>query len=278
MKWQRPRTGLIAVGLGVVIASGLMARRAKADRLNHLHNQLVAKDVQKAKKAAKQLGRMRSQKALKVLMETLLLGAPPELSRTLIKAIGKHEKPTSFELLAHYTKNRNDTVRAAALQALMKIENHKQNKRLFSLALRALGDAASQVRATGAKMLVKLKARGLSEKLLARAEEHLIKLLVVRRDQLTAKIGLSALGGVRTARMLAINVNDGLGERIVTTIFGAFLKRSDFGPEPVRVWVVKTLERLTGPEAIAVLMDYVASAGGKRKSASVALARKIAER
>jgi hypothetical protein len=41
---------------------------------------------------------------------------------------------------------------------------------------------------------------------------------------------------------------------------------------------VRTLEKLTGPEAIAALMDYVASASGKKTTPSVALARKIAER
>jgi hypothetical protein len=265
--------------LACVIASSLASPSvARADRLDELHNELIGPDVSKAVKAAGRLGRMRSDKALKVLMETLLLGAPPKLSRALIEAIGRHGNASSFELLAHYTKNRDKDVRAEALEAVGRISEPKYRERIFDLALRALRDGASKVRATGARLLVDLKKAGLGEERVLRAEKVLLSLLLVRKDQLTAKIGLSQLGGARTARALAIHLNDELRERIVTTLYAAFLKRADFGPEPVRVWIVRTLEKLTGPEAIAALMDYVASASGKKTTPSVALARKIAER
>ena len=263
-------------GLMVLAVSGVSSA-ARADRLDRIYDDLVGGDMKKSVAAAKKLGRMKPPKALDALMETLLLGAPPKLAKALVKAVGNHGSPRSFELLAHYCRNRNETVRAAALRSLARIAKAKQKKRIFEVALRGLQDGASTVRVTAAKVLVQLKKQGLSEPLQRKAEDVLLRLLIRRKDQLTAKVALSHFGGVETARALAVNIKQKITVRIVTTLYAAFLKRSDFGPEPVRVWVVKTLSDLTSPEAIAALMDYVATSQG-RATASVALARKVAER
>lgn len=267
---------VVFAGLMVLASSGVSSA-ARADRLNRYYNDLVGGDIKKSVAAAKKLGQMKTAKALDALMETLLLGAPPELAKALVKAVGNHGSPRAFELLAHYCRNRNEAVRAAALQSLARIAKPKKKKRIFEVALRGLRDGASSVRVTAAKVLVQLKKKGMDEKLQREAEDVLLRLLLRRKDQLTSKIALSHFGGVETAQALAVHLKKKVTVRIVTTLYAAFLKRSDFGPEPVRVWVVKTLSNLTSPEAIAALMDYVATSRGKA-TASVALARKVAER
>ncbi len=283
-----PKVGVSRLVLtGVLVLTGLaFGVNARADSLDDLYNDLVGGEEKKAVAAAKKLGKMKSDRALNLLMETLLLGAPPKLGIELVRAIGKHESPRSFELLFHYCKNRNQSLRAEAVSTLGRLINEKNKKRVFERAIQGLKDSASPVRAAAARVLVELKKKGMNEKQRAEAEEVLLQLLIKKKDQLAAGIALSKLGGMETARKLAVNlkgelpstgISNEVPARIVVVIYSAFLKRDDFGPEPVRYWIIKTLGELTSPEAIATIMDYVASTAGK-KTPSAVLARKIAER
>jgi hypothetical protein len=40
---------------------------------------------------------------------------------------------------------------------------------------------------------------------------------------------------------------------------GEMLKRSDFGPEPIRVEIVRTLGKVPGAESTTALVEYVAA-------------------
>jgi HEAT repeat protein len=251
---------------------------ARSDALKRLSNQIESTNLKTATAAARALGRMRSPKALEILMENLLLGARPKLGLEMIKAVGQHANPKAFHLMAHYTRHRDEAVRAEAIKAVGRMNAPNLRKKVFALALRALRDGASAVRAEGARLITKLKRAGLGAAQLAKAERLLLHLLLVRKDQRSARIALSVIGTVRTARFLAVHLKD-LTERIVTTLCSTFLKRADFDPEPDSVWVVKTLGKLTGPEAIAALMEYIRDSENKRKvTLSVTLAKSIAEK
>ncbi|MCD6499971.1 MAG: hypothetical protein J7M25_16880 [Deltaproteobacteria bacterium] len=265
-----------ATSLGILMVVVLVGgtTRASGRSVEALATDLAGGDMSKAMAAAHVLGKIQTSQATDVLMETLLLGVPPKLSVALIHALSGRSK--AFDILVHACGNREASVRAAALEILGSIQDQKTELRTYGLAMDALSDGASAVRAAGARLLVFLKKRSMGGIRATKAEEKLLRLLLLRKDQLAAKIGLSALGGARTARFLAVHMEE-LPPRIVTTIYGALLKRPDFGPEPVRFWVVKVLSGMTGPEAIAAVMEYVAGHQGG-KSASVLLARKVAER
>ena len=265
-----------ATRLGILLVVVLVGWSAQAfgRSVEALATDLAGGDMSKAMSAAAALGKMHTPQSTDVLMETLLLGGPLKLSVALIDALSGRAR--AFDILVHACKNRDASVRAAALATLGSMKDQKFSSRIYALAMEALSDGASAVRAAGARVLVILKKRGMKGVHAAKAEKKLLRLLLLRKDQLVAKIGLSSLGGARTARFLAVHRED-LPGRIVTTIYGALLKRADFGPEPVRFWVVKVLSDMTGPEAIAAIMEYVASHQGS-KTASALLARKVAER
>ncbi len=234
----------------------------------------------RATKAARILAGMSGSKdAADVLMEALLLGAPPNLAVEYVRGLAKLADPRAFDILAHEASNRNDRVRAEAMSALgaLGVASKSLSRRVFRLAVQGLRDGAAQVRTASARVLARLKNSGVSRAALAEAERTLQELLLKRRDQRSAKVGLGALGGASTARFLAVHMKE-LPRPVVIALFARFLKRKDFGPEPVRYWVVRNLASVNSPEAITALMSYVAAHQGEARRPSVLLAREIAER
>ncbi len=265
---------------------------AGAETHEEHYNDLVGGDVQKAVDAARKMGEIKSDRALEMLMETLMLGAPPKLAVELIRAMARHRSQRAFDLIAHYCKNRNVDVRAEALKALGRLAAKDNIPRVFSVAMNGLRDSASSVREAAAHLLVDLNKRGLDADRREEAEKVLLELLLKHRDHGSAAAALGHFGGMETARTLAVNLQDqrsaaaakfrvqksvGIPSGVVIEIYSEFLKREDFGPEPVRVWILKTLSTFTEPEAIAAIMHYVATTRGKN-TPSVALARRLAER
>ena len=185
----------------------------------------------------------------------------------------------AFEILSHYTSNRNEAVRAAAYAALGQLAKASKAlaHKVYPVAMHGLEDGATQVRTAAAGILAVLKDSGLTAAERAAAERTLLALLLKRRDQRTAKAGLAVLGTAITARFLAVHMDE-LPRPVVIALYAQFLKRKDFGPEPVRYWVVKNLASVNSPEALTALMGYVASHQGDKKHPSVLLAREIAER
>lgn len=273
-------------------AGGLVVRQARAETLDEYYNDLTGGDLKKAVAAVRKMGEIKSDRVLDMLMETLLLGAPPELSVELVKAVARQRSRRAFDLIAHYCRNRNEAVRAEAVKALGRLVSKDNEDRVFSIAMRGLRDGSSAVREAAAVMLVDLNKRGLDGESREKAERVLLDLLLKHRDHGSAAAALGHFGGMETARVLAVNLQEqqravggkfgvqksgGIPAGVVIEIYSEFLKREDFGPEPVKVWVLKTLSTFTEPEAIAAIMHYVATTRGKN-TPSVALARRLAER
>ncbi len=264
------------VFVGVLAAMAL----GQATGLESLAVQLDSVDPEKAVRAARRLGDWKGPdraKAVNVLVEELLLGVEPAVGEAIVQALGKLGDPRALEAVLHATRHRDAKVRSAAVGAIARLANGKNAARVYRRAVRALRDGSSKVRVAGARALVELAdKRLLDPRQWAEAERTLLALLYRRKDQLTAKVGLLRLGTERTARFLAVHMED-LPVPVVVAIYAGFLKRKDFGPDPVRYWVVRLLAGMNAPEALAAVMEYVARNQGVKGKPSVELARRIAE-
>ena len=58
---------------------------------------------------------------------------------------------------------------------------------------------------------------------------------------------------------------------------GEMLKRADFGPEPIRVEVVRTLAKVPGVDSTAVLVEYIAATEKDKSRPSRVEAQKIVD-
>jgi len=114
-------------------------------------------------------------------------------------------------------------------------------------------------------------ARDLGELNDRRAERPLFKML--RRGDAAAAGPLGTVGGVETAKQLAELIGE-LPDRVLATALGTIVKRKDFGPDPLRKELVKTLCKIPGADATAALVEYIASVPEKE----IRLSKKEAEK
>ena len=126
------------------------------------------------------------------------------------------------------------------------------------LFIAALSDSSSEVRAAAAETLGNRHEKT--------AEPALIKLLL--RKDAAAPAALGQIGGADTARALGEMIGN-VPDRLISETLGELLKRPDFGPDPLRVEVVKTLGKMPGTMPVDLLSDYVkdtAPSAGKDKA------------
>jgi hypothetical protein len=164
--------------------------------------------------------------------------------------------------LTQYAHHRAPEVRKAALGALALMND----KRATEALLAGLGDSDAEVRAAAAKGVADRREKG--------AEERLIKLME-HRDESAAP----ALAAIATPA-LAHRLSEMLGtvpDPILCTALGEMLKRADFGPEPIRVEVVRTLSKVPGVDSTAVLVEYVAATERDKNRPSRLEAQKVVD-
>jgi HEAT repeat protein len=129
----------------------------------------------------------------------------------------------------------------------------------------ALGDEEPAVRAAA--------ARGVAAARVTAAAPRLLSLLATGDGG--AGVALAALADADLAR----RIGELLGrapDALLSQCLGALLLRRDFGPDPARVQVVRTLAKVPGPEAITALTEYLESlpatpARASRREAETAL-------
>ena len=180
----------------------------------------------------------------------------------LCAALGAKKDARGVVILAQYAHHRAPDVRKAALAALALAAD----KRATAALIAALGDSDAEVRAQAAK--------GIADRRERTAEERLIKLME-HRDASAA----GALAAIATPQ-LAHRLSEMLGQvpdPILCTALGEMLKRVDFGPEPIRVEVVRTLSKVPGIDSTAVLVEYVASTERDKNRPSRLEAQKIVD-
>jgi HEAT repeat protein len=235
---------------GVLTGAGQAAPKKKVtpapapapEGIGRLAAELGNEHAELAAAAAKRLGEMGAP-ATEPLMGALAVGMHPAAAAEALAALGKIKDPRALSVLAAYTGNVNVPVRVAAVKALGVLRDPK----VVDVLLDRLGDGDATVRAAAAEALGARKER--------RAEKRLF-LLVARNDAGAAgPLGIVlAPDAVPRLAELKGRVDDG----VLASAFGELLQRSDV-PDRLRVDIVRTVGRLTGPAATAALVEYLAS-------------------
>jgi HEAT repeat protein len=257
------RATVAAVALCLLALGAGSAHAQMTGNVDKLKADLHGDNVDRAVAAASALGSLKGDaQALDALIGALQLGAPPKLTVALVEAIALHKNAKSVDLLRHFAINRRAEVRVAAINALGGIDE----ARVIPILIVALGDSSPMVRARAARLLAERKER--------KAEKPLFKML--RRGDKSAAAPLGTVGGVEVAKQLAEAIGE-LPDAAVAIALGTMLKRSDFGPDPLRVEVVKALAKIPGVDATAALVEYVASVPAKEVRISKYTAEKALE-
>ena len=246
----------------LLAASLLCATPVWAGELESLKAQVAVDDDAKADAAAKQLAESKDPKAIDVVLDTLAVGASPHVQATLLGALAGRKDPRALKVLEHYAKNRNPELRKKALQVLAELPGPTAVPTLIA----GLSDSAPEVRAQAAAELGRRKERS--------AEPQLIKLLERKDESATRALAMLATPD------LAHRIGEMLGQipdALFCATLGEMLKRADFGPDPIRVEVVKTLGKVPGMDSTSALVEYVAATEKDKARPSRVEAQKIVD-
>jgi HEAT repeat protein len=253
--------------VGLLASNGAWAKAvsqkpqpATSEPVPVLKAQLMGSDEDKAAEAAGKLALASDPKAADVLLDALALGAPPKRAAAILGALAGRKDPRTVDVLKHFAKNRNPEVRKKALQALGAVPDAK----VVPVLIDALSDSVEEVRAASAKALGDRHEKS--------AEAKLIQLLK-RRDQ-AAAAALAQLGTPDLAHRIAEMLGD-IPDGLLCTTLGDMLKRPDFGPENIRVELVKTLAKVPGLDSTTTLIEYVAATEKDKQRPSRMEAQKI---
>ncbi|MEK6607040.1 MAG: HEAT repeat domain-containing protein [Myxococcota bacterium] len=235
-------------------ASLLAASTARAQTtgdVGALRGDLLGADRDKAVAAASNLGALApAPKALQALLYALELGLPPRQALATLEAIGLFKDAQAIDLLRLYAGHRRADLRRAALEALAPIAD----ARAGAILVEALGDTEPTVRAKAARLCGERRERA--------AEVALLGLLARGDGAAAEPLGLVA--GIETAKKLVELIGQ-TDDVLLAEALGALLLREDFGPDPLRVELVKTLGKLPGSDPVAILDEYVKVSAGKEK-------------
>jgi hypothetical protein len=219
-----------------------LAGTAAAGELDALKQTLVSGGDEEAAGAAAKIGASTDGKATAVLLDALALGGSPKVQSSIIEALGVRKDPKAFAVLVAYATNRTPEVRKRAVMALSSLPGDK----MVPMLIERLGDPVEEVRGAAAAALGKRREKS--------AEPRLIKLFL-HKDLAAA----TALGQMGTAD-LAHRISEMIGQvpdALLCQALGEMLKRPDFGPDPVRLEIVKTLSRVPGSDSTGTLIEYV---------------------
>jgi HEAT repeat protein len=237
--------------------------------LEHLMIIVYGENTANAVKAINEMGKRKDKKSMDALLQQLLLGHPPKLNYALIGALHKRKDARAFSTLMFFTKHRSAKIRILALKALcnLNVPKGSQNpKKINAVLLKSLRDFSINVRTQAAWFIGKRKV--------FQAENDLLKLF--KKGSVAAIQALGYIGGIKTAQTLAIALESKMTKKtdIINTIGILLVKREDFGPEPVRIQLVKILGEIDLPSAQDVLLNYF-SIGPNKFKKSRKLANKI---
>ena len=222
-------------------AEGAPGKAAKVD-LARLVKALGSPALEEAAKAADELGASPEPAAHDALLDALAWGLPPAVAVNAIAALGQHPAPPDVVALTRYAGHHNPTVRGAAFAALAMYPDPAAHK----VVIAGLHDTTGSVRGAAAAAAAKGHVREAIEPLfalLARSEEPAARALAQMADaDLVRRIG-DQLGKVP--------------DPVLAQCLGLILKRADFGPDAVRVEVVRALGKIQDQAALTALSDYV---------------------
>lgn len=236
---------------------------AASDDVNAWRRELQTGDDAHADEAAKQLAASKDAKAVDVILDVLALGVPPRQAQVLLGGLAGKRDPRALAVLALFAKNRNAELRRRALELVSAIADPK----VVPILVDALSDTAPEVRASAAQALGKRKERS--------AEGKLMQLL--ERQDPSAPAALAAIATPDLAHRLAEKIGP-IPDSLLCDTFGEILKRADFGPDPVRLEIVKTLAKIPSAESTTALLEYIQATQKDEKRPSRVEAQAIVNR
>lgn len=248
--------------------------------------------------AARKLGEAKTLTAQAALLDALAIGVSPKVAAVALSAVSSLRSADALPILELYAHHRNPDLRKRATQGLVAlvvapeetapaakpqvgkkpaklvttkpgVPHEELAPKIVPQLIASLSDGSAEVRQVAAEALGLRREKS--------AEPALIKLL--QRKDTAAPEALGLIGGPDTARALGEMIGT-VPNYLVTATLGALLKRSDFGPEPVRTEVVKMLGKMPGDQPVDFLSDYVKATDTDKESKarpSRAEAQKIIE-
>lgn len=217
---------------------------AWADEVAALRRDLQMASDTRADEAAKQLAASKDPKATDAILDLLALGIPPRHAQVLLGGLAGRKDARSLEVLIVFSHNRNADLRRRAVELLGQLPDPKVVQPLLA----ALSDSTPEVRAAAADALGHRRERS--------AEGKLMQLLE-RRDS-SAPAALAAIATPELAHRLAERIGP-IPDELLCDTFGEILRRADFGPDAVRVEIVKTLAKIPGDVSTTALIEYMQS-------------------
>ena len=229
----------LAALLSISLAAGSAA--AAEDVAGWKHDLQTADDAH-ADEAAKQLAASKDPKAVDAILDVLALGVPPRQAQVLLGGLSGRRDPRALAVLALFAKNRNAELRRRSIELVAGLTDPK----VVPMLIDALSDSAPEVRAAAAVALGKRKEHS--------AEGKLMQLL--ERLDPAAPAALAAIATPDLAHRLAERVGP-IPDAMLSDTFGEILKRNDFGPDPIRLEIVKTLSKIPGDSSTTALLEYI---------------------
>ena len=199
-------------------------------------------DFEAAAMAAEQLGVSDQAAAHDALLDALALGLPPAVAVPAINALVLKPAPPDVLALRRYAGHANPSVRSAAITALASYPSPIAQAAVAAGLRDPVGNVRSAAATAAGRARIKLAIEPMML-LLAKGEE-------------AAARGLAQLADADLSRKLA----DQLGkvpDATLVVALGAILKRADFGPDAVKVEIVRAIGKIQDPSAINALTDYI---------------------
>jgi hypothetical protein len=222
---------------GLLLSAGVARGEDVAVKL-----QVQTSDDARADEAAKKLAASKDPKAAEAILELLSLGASPRHAAVLLGALSGRRDPKSVEVLTLFAHNRNTELRKRALNLL----GGTPDPKVVPVLIDGLSDGVAEVRAEAAAQLGKRKEKS--------AEPKLMQLL--ERQDSSAAAALAAIATPELAHKLAEKIGP-IPDALLCDTFGEILKRPDFGPDTVRVEIVKTLAKIPTSDSTLALTEYL---------------------
>jgi len=222
--------------------AGLWASIAHAEDLGALKKALQTGDDVHADDAAKKLAASKDPKAGDVIVELLSLGMAPRQASLLLGGLGGRRDARAIDLIATFAHNRNVDLRKQAVALL----GWSGDAKAVPVLVDALSDTTPEVRAEAAQALGKRKERSAEKKLI----------LLLERQDASAPAALAAIATPELVHRLAEKIGP-IPDGLLCDTFGEILKRPDFGPDPLRVEIVKTLAKIPVDASTVALQEYI---------------------
>ncbi len=199
-------------------------------------------DVAAAAKAAAELGGSPDPAHHEPLLDALATGVHPDVLVAGLTALTGTATKTDLQVIGAYVGYRNGAVRCArALRAFSE-----------SIGDPDAGDRVAQrVRRAGPRLAA---AEAAGRMKLTAAVPALLVLL--DKGEAPAALALGAMADEALARTVAEHLGVAPDATLAVAL-GAMLTRLEFGPETIRVDLVRTLSKLSGVEALDALEGYV---------------------